>query len=487
MTTNSIIRRSFVRESVFWLIALDVLCLAVSVVAGIMAREWIGPRLGLAPLEYGFIEYIYAHPGGWLFFCVTIIVANYIVGNYKLQSTVYRFNLLVNWLFSLAAGLVVVSATSLAWFEMMLGRGVLLSAICVYSLLSLIVKAIVYELLPKSHQFVCRTVLFGTGAHAQDIRRMVESEYVIPRHVVCSYVVVPAAGAQPCDCGSVIDGVEVVCTTVDKIEDTMHALTPDLIIMCSDNSEEVTRCFPAMRRLRFSGIEVLDLLSAVELFSGRVPLDLVNDAWMMQATMAPSMAVVRRVKRLFDLAVTCLAALVVVPVGLVVGFLIKLSSPFWPVFYAQARVGQFGRVFRMYKFRTMIVDAEKYGGPAWSPKNDPRVTRLGRVLRKFRLDELPQLWNVVLGEMSLVGPRPERPEIVAELQKQIPNYRERENAPPGITGWAQVRFPYVDTVEDVARKLEYDFYYIKNLSVRLDFQIVLRTIRIVLLGKERNG
>jgi len=267
----------------------------------------------------------------------------------------------------------------------------------------------------------------------------------------------------------------------------MRVLDSDLIIMCSDNVDEVTKCLPVMRRLRFSGIEVMDRLSAIELFSGRVPLDMANDAWMMQATMAPSMASVRRIKRLFDIVITCLTLLVVVPASLIVGLLLKLSAPGSPMFYTQTRVGQFGRLFRMHKFRTMVVDAEKHVGPVWAQRNDPRVTRLGRVLRKFRLDEMPQIWNVLLGEMSLVGPRPERPEIVAELQKQIPNYRERENVPPGVTGWAQVRFPYVDTVEDVARKLEFDFYYIKNMSVRLDFQIILMTIRIVLLGKERNG
>ena len=129
--------------------------------------------------------------------------------------------------------------------------------------------------------------------------------------------------------------------------------------------------------------------------------------------------------------------------------------------------------------------AEEPGKPVWAQKNDPRVTRLGMFLRRTRLDEIPQVWNVLCGEMSVCGPRPERPEIVDELQKSIPNFRERENVPPGITGWAQIQYHYSDTIAETVRKLEYDFYYIKHLSLRLDIQIVLRTIRIVLFGKER--
>jgi lipopolysaccharide/colanic/teichoic acid biosynthesis glycosyltransferase len=149
------------------------------------------------------------------------------------------------------------------------------------------------------------------------------------------------------------------------------------------------------------------------------------------------------------------------------------------------RIGRFGHPFMMLKFRTMVEGAEA-DGPAWSPPDDPRVTRLGRILRKYRLDELPQLVDVLRGDMSLVGPRPERPEMVTELEKKIPFYRERENVLPGITGWAQIQYPYGATAQDAQRKLEYDLYYINNLSFALDLQIILHTFRIVLLGLERS-
>jgi lipopolysaccharide/colanic/teichoic acid biosynthesis glycosyltransferase len=155
------------------------------------------------------------------------------------------------------------------------------------------------------------------------------------------------------------------------------------------------------------------------------------------------------------------------------------------VLYCQERVGRFGRIFRIYKFRTMRVNAEQEQGAVWSPENDSRISWAGRSLRKYRLDELPQLWNVLKGDMSLVGPRPERPEIVEKLEKVVTYYRERENLLPGLTGWAQIRYPYGATIEDARAKLEFDLYYLQNVSAVLDLKIILRTLRIVVFGLER--
>jgi len=201
--------------------------------------------------------------------------------------------------------------------------------------------------------------------------------------------------------------------------------------------------------------------------------------------MESSWAIVWRVKRIVDVFVALIAGVMCLPIGLVIMVLIKLGAPGSPVFYNQERVGQFGKTFKMHKFRTMRVDAEAETGAVWSTEDDPRVTFIGRILRRFRLDEVPQFWNIMKGEMSLVGPRPERPEIVEELEKQIPFYNEREYAMPGLTGWAQIQYPYGATVEDSKRKLEYELFYIKNLSLSLDLQIILRTLSIVVLGKEK--
>jgi lipopolysaccharide/colanic/teichoic acid biosynthesis glycosyltransferase len=165
-----------------------------------------------------------------------------------------------------------------------------------------------------------------------------------------------------------------------------------------------------------------------------------------------------------------------------VALLIKLTSP-GPVFFRQERVGLRAEVFTVYKFRTMRQDAECETGPVWAQKHDPRITPLGRFLRKTRLDELPQLWNVLKGDMSFVGPRPERPEFVSSLSAQIPYYNLRNIIPPGLTGWAQVRYRYGATVEDAKRKLEYDLYYIKHMSIALDLLIIFETVKTVVFGR----
>jgi len=154
-----------------------------------------------------------------------------------------------------------------------------------------------------------------------------------------------------------------------------------------------------------------------------------------------------------------------------------------PVFYHQSRVGQNGRTFRVHKFRSMKPDAESDGVARWATSNDTRVTMLGNLIRKTRLDELPQLFNVLKGDMTLVGPRPERPEFVLELEKQIPYYRERHRVKPGVTGWAQLRYQYGSSLEDSKQKLQYDLYYVKNANIFLDLVILLETVEVVLMGK----
>jgi lipopolysaccharide/colanic/teichoic acid biosynthesis glycosyltransferase len=162
--------------------------------------------------------------------------------------------------------------------------------------------------------------------------------------------------------------------------------------------------------------------------------------------------------------------------------LIKIDSV-GPTFYHQKRVGKNGKEFKIFKLRTMVVDAEKKSGPIWSQKDDPRITRIGRILRRIRLDEIPQFINVLEGHMSIVGPRPERPNFVDEFSKKIPLYKHRLKMKPGITGWAQIKHKYDESLDDVKEKLKYDLYYLENMSLRLDFKIILNTISIVFSAK----
>lgn len=190
----------------------------------------------------------------------------------------------------------------------------------------------------------------------------------------------------------------------------------------------------------------------------------------------------KKLKRLMDIIVSLLILIVSFPIILFTAIGIKIDSE-GPVFFKQERLGQNGKPFNVYKFRSMIKDAEKYTGPVWSQKDDPRVTRMGKFVRRVRIDEIPQMLNVLKGEMSLVGPRPERAFFVEKLSHEIPYYKRRLKVRPGVTGWAQIKHKYDETIEDVKIKLKYDLFYIENMSLRMDFKILLRTVFVVLFGK----
>jgi sugar transferase (PEP-CTERM system associated) len=233
---------------------------------------------------------------------------------------------------------------------------------------------------------------------------------------------------------------------------------------------------------KLRGLEILDLPAFFERQTGILPLEAINASWMIFAEGFTTGSARDIVKRLFDLLVSGFFLLMFMPVMLLTGLLIRLESK-GPVFYTQERVGQFGKSFTIYKFRSMFTDAEKDGLPVWARQKDDRTTRVGRFIRRTRIDELPQVVNVFLGHMSFVGPRPERPYFVSELSAQIPYYHARHSVKPGITGWAQVRFPYGASVDDAMNKLQYDLYYVKNHSLFLDLMILLQTTQVVVLGK----
>ncbi|RJR29488.1 MAG: sugar transferase [Desulfobacteraceae bacterium] len=230
-------------------------------------------------------------------------------------------------------------------------------------------------------------------------------------------------------------------------------------------------------------INIIEMPKLYETLTRSIPVEHIDDRWILSAD-GFNLISRRHVWRLKQLSDFCLAVLLLILTAPLIGLLsliIPLDSP-GPAFFKQKRVGYKGRIFTLLKFRSMIQDAEQ-DGAVWADKSDPRVTRVGRFIRKLRLDETPQVINILRGEMSLIGPRPERPEFVEELENRIPYYAFRHLVRPGITGWAQVNFPYGASVEDGVRKLEYDLFYIKNMNFLLDLKITLKTIGVVIFGE----
>jgi exopolysaccharide biosynthesis polyprenyl glycosylphosphotransferase len=237
---------------------------------------------------------------------------------------------------------------------------------------------------------------------------------------------------------------------------------------------------------RLKGQGILSLQGFYEFYCGKIPLHSLDDAWF---AFSEGFSILHspfsvRLKRLADIFIALTLLILLSPVLLITALLIRLESR-GPALYRQIRLGLDNRPFSMHKLRSMRTDAEKSTGAKWADKNDSRVTRIGRFIRKVRLDELPQLWNILVGEMSFVGPRPERPEFTQKLREKIPFYDLRHLVKPGLTGWAQVMYPYGASDEDAREKLQYELFYIKNYSFELDIKIVLKTVSVVLFGAGR--
>jgi sugar transferase (PEP-CTERM system associated) len=238
----------------------------------------------------------------------------------------------------------------------------------------------------------------------------------------------------------------------------------------------------ALLRAKMSGVRVEDATTTYERLTGKILIDDLKPSWLIFSDGFRASRWTRIVKRTLDLSLSLIGVIVAAPLMLLTAIAVKLDSA-GPALYSQQRVGENGRIFNINKFRSMRMDAEEGGMPLWASEADPRITRVGRFIRVTRLDELPQLWNVMSGDMSFVGPRPERPFFVEQLAREIPFYMQRHAVKPGVTGWAQVKYQYGSSIEDATEKLRYDLYYIKHLSIFFDLTIVLDTVKVILFGK----
>lgn len=314
-----------------------------------------------------------------------------------------------------------------------------------------------------------RLIVLGAGQRAQQLcplEKAHDSPFEVARFVAMSASENAIPGA-------------LAWAEVGGLADLMAQERVDEVVVAID---ERRGALPVSELLaaKMMGVRVSDLSTFLERETGRVNLDSLNPSWMIFSDgfiASRQLSVIA--KRIFDILASLILLIIASPLIVLSAIFVKLTSP-GPVFYQQERVGQFGNPFMVMKFRSMREDAEKDGAPRWATERDPRVTPVGRVLRATRLDEVPQIINVLKGDMSFVGPRPERPFFVNQLAKDIPYYNERHIVKPGITGWAQTNFSYGASVDDARTKLEYDLYYVKNYSLFLDIVILLQTVRVVM-------
>ena len=273
------------------------------------------------------------------------------------------------------------------------------------------------------------------------------------------------------------DGQIVWYASPEVIRQLVQSHGIDMIVM-GHSPEEVPGLQDALYHTIFSTVSVMDRAGFEEMATGRIPVEYISQNWFLAHIHESEKVVYEGIKRFVNIILSIPISIITLILYPFIALLVKISSP-GPVVYSQTRCGLHQKVFKIYKFRTMRQDAEAHG-IQFTQKNDPRITKIGNFLRKTHIDELPQIWNVLRGDMSLVGPRPERPEFVAQLTRHMPYYALRHLTRPGVTGWAQVEFSYASSIEENLKKLQYDLFYIKHRSLMLDLSILLKTIRIVL-------
>ena len=401
-------------------------------------------------------------------FAAAVEVAMVAVGVYGAESLQSIRYAAVRLVVGVAIGVLFLSALFFLVPALSLWRSNLAYAMA-FAVLGLLALRILLGKTLGSQAFKRRIVVLGAGARAARLKALSlvpGSGFAIVGYVAMSETnrVIPEAIARD---------------AIYNLADHVVLLNASEVVLAL---EERRNALPLkdLLRIKTTGVHVNDTSTFLERETGRVDLDSVNPSWLIFSDGFSSGRMLSGVsKRLFDIAASLLLLVLALPLILLTALVVKLESK-GPAFYRQRRVGLYGVAFDCVKLRSMRIDAEVGGKAVWAEKDDPRITRIGRIIRKLRIDELPQCWSVLKGEMSFVGPRPERPQFVEDLEAKLPYYAERHMVKPGITGWAQINYPYGASIEDARQKLEYDLYYAKNYSPFLDLLILLQTLRVVL-------
>ncbi len=392
---------------------------------------------------------------------------------YDLQVVREQRELVVRILQALGAASLVLGLLYFFFPHLVIGRGVFLIATGLV-VASVLTWRLVFDQLSRRVGPRERLLLVGTNQAAVALARELYERPELGVGLVGFIDPDPARVGEPVFNPNIVG-------TVDDIPRVVSEHRVDRVVLSLSDARGKLP-MDRLLEMKLAGVTFDHLASVYEEYTGKIAIENLRPSYLIFSEGFRKSTTKRTFKRAFDLGFATLLALVLVPIMAVVAVLVKLTSA-GPAIYSQKRVGEHDRVFTIYKFRSMRQDAEKLTGAVWAQKDDPRITWFGRIMRRTRLDELPQLWNVFRGDMSFVGPRPERPEFVARLTAQIPFYGLRHTVKPGLTGWAQVRYTYGASVEDAMEKLQYDLFYIKHLSLPLDLYVIFQTVKTVVLRK----
>jgi sugar transferase (PEP-CTERM system associated) len=398
-------------------------------------------------------------------------ISIYYADLYDLRTVVNRAELVLRSLRALGISALLLALIYAFAPAMILGEGIFLVSTLVL-LVAIIGWRIVFEWVTRFAGTRERLLLVGSGAGAMKLAHELLDRRDLGVDVV--------GLVDEDDHIASIPGVPVLGSIAD-IPAIVRARSVDRVVVSLADARGRLP-MDKLLEMRLDGVEFDHLASVYEAYTGKIAVENLRPSWFVFRSGFRKSRRLRTTKRLIDITVASIGFVLAMPLMVLVAIAVRLSSP-GPVFYRQRRVGLDGRVFTINKFRSMWSNAEATTGAMWAKPNDTRVTRVGLFLRRTRLDELPQLWNVLVGDMSFVGPRPERPEFVTTLTQQIPFYRQRHVVRPGLTGWAQVRYSYGASVEDALEKLQYDLYYIKHFSIAFDLVVILATIKTVLLQR----
>lgn len=461
---------SFIRSPFAFLMLLDAATLAFSAYAGAYVRFSFDSSLGQI-IERGLGLY-------WpkaVVYTLVLLVAFTAMGLYQRHLREGMSGIILRILVGMMLGSVALILAFYLFPQLYMGRGIFIIALVLSFVLLTLLRTIYYQVVDQSG-LKRRVLILGTGERAASIERSLRRKSDYRGFRIVGYVHMPG-GKETVDREKIfhLDGELVAFALQSDIDEIVIAM------------DERRRSFPIddLLECKLEGIEVVDLLNFFEREASKIKLDLLSPSWVIFSEGFRRGILRSFFGRLFDLAASYMLLLVTWPFMLVtaIAILIECRSFRCPILFRQTRVGLNGHVFQVLKFRSMVVDAEKDGKAQWATKNDARVTRVGRFIRKTRIDELPQIFNVLRGDMSFVGPRPERPEFVKDLARKLPYYDERHRVKPGITGWAQMNYPYGSSDRDALEKLQFDLYYVKNHSLMLDLFILLQTVEVVIFGK----